>query len=253
MVEGPASYPLSAAIVLFCDFDGTLTPADIGTALLRHYSSAAPLLEGQLLRREISVLEYYRRACAALSPECTPERIATFARRIGLRSDVHQLVDFCHREGIELAIISDGLDAYIMPLLEDAGLAHLPVACNRMRWQCGQPQVDFPWAFESCQQNCPSPYPCAACKRAVLLSWAPPGATLLYVGDGLSDFCPAFYADFVFARGELAAWCRQQGLAFFPYESLSDVCRQLKQLRQQRRLSPRYLPQQRRQRVWVEE
>lgn len=253
MVEGPASYPLSADIVLFCDFDGTLSPEDIGTALLRHYSSAALLLEQQLLRKEISVMEYYRRACATLSPECTPDCMAAFARRRGLRSDVHQFVDFCSREGIELAVLSDGLDAYIVPLLEEAGLAHLPIACNRVRWEEDQPQVEFPWAFESCQRNCPSPFPCAACKRAALLSWTPPGATVLYVGDGISDFCPAFYADFVFARGELAVWCRQHGLAFFPYESLFEVRRWLEQLLRQRRLSPRYLPQQRRQRAWIEE
>ncbi len=252
MVEVPGSYPLNSSIVLFCDFDGTLTPTDIGTALLRSYSIGAEL-EKALIQGEISVIEFYQRTCAAFVPEATPDRIAAFARQIGLRPYVREFFAFCRRIGIDVAIVSDGLDAYILPLIEEADLTQVPIACNLLRWECGRPQAVFPWAFENCQQNCPSPYPCAACKRAVLLSWSPPDATVLYVGDGLSDFCPAFYADIVFASGELALWCREHGLNFLPYSSLFDVRRTLEQLLRHRGLSPRYLPQQRRQRAWVEE
>jgi 2,3-diketo-5-methylthio-1-phosphopentane phosphatase len=254
MVEAPGTYPFAEDVraVLFCDFDGTLTPEDIGTALLRRYSIAANL-EEPLRRGELSVIDYYRRACAALSPEAGSERIAEFARQIGLRPYVRELFSFCWEHGIAVAIISDGLDAYIMPVLCDAGLEAIPVACNRLRWRCGTPQVEFPWASESCQRNCPSPYPCAACKRAAMMSWSPPDATVLFLGDGLSDLCPALYADFVFARGELAEWCRAQGIGFFAYETLFDVRRTLEQLLRLGRLCPRYLPRQRRHQVWVEE
>jgi 2,3-diketo-5-methylthio-1-phosphopentane phosphatase len=255
MVELPGSYPFADGLraVLFCDFDGTLTPTDIGTALLRHYSSAATEAEELLRSGKISVLEYYQRTCSALSPEATPDSIAAFACRIGLSPYAQELIAFCRGQGIGVAIVSDGLDAYILPVLEQAGLAELPIACNRLRWEGESPVVEFPWAYESCQRSCPSPYPCAACKRAVLLSWAPPGATILYLGEGASDFCPAFYADFVFARGELAQWCQEHGIGFIAYRSLFEVRQALEQLLRQRRLRPRLLPSQRRQRAWVEE
>jgi HAD superfamily phosphoserine phosphatase-like hydrolase len=255
MVELPGSYPFAGQqlrAVLFCDFDGTLTPEDIGLELFRRYSRGE-VLEERLRRGEISVLEYYQQACQHLDPDITAEQIAEFAHRIGLRPSVEALFRFCSQHGIGVAILSDGLDVYIEPLLAAAGLEMIPVACNRLRWVCGTPQVDFPWASESCQYTCPSPYPCAACKRAALLSWTPPQVPVLFLGEGLSDFCPAFYADIVFARAALAAWCREHQLGFIPYEELSDVCQALEQLLQRQRLSLRYLPRQRRQRAWVEE
>lgn len=255
MVELPGSYPFATQrlrAVLFCDFDGTLTPEDIGLELFRRYS-IGQRLEEQVRQGRLSVLDYYRQACQHLSPEMTPERIVAFARQRGLCPSVEELFHFCAQHSIGVAILSDGLDLYIEPLLAAAGLEKIPVACNRLRWICGTPRVEFPWARESCQQNCPSPYPCAACKRAALLSWAPPEVPILFVGEGVSDFCPAFYADIVFARGELATWCREQRLGFIPYEDLLDVRQALERLLRLQRLSLRYLPRQRRQRAWIEE
>lgn len=255
MVELPGLYPFADDLraVLFCDFDGTLTPADIGTTLLRRYSGRGQELEQRLQQCQLSVLEYYRQAIQELSPELTPEEIAAFAQTIGLRPYVRELIAYCHHQGIGVAIVSDGFDAYILPLLAAVELTELPIACNRLKWSCGRLRAEFPWAYESCQETCPSPYPCAACKRAALLSWTPPELPILYVGDGLSDLCPAYYADFVFARGELAKWCQQQGIGFFPYESLFDVRRTIDSLLRHRRLSPRYLPQQRRYQGWTAE
>ena len=255
MVELPGSYPFAEQelrAILFCDFDGTLTPRDIGLELLRHLGCGAEL-EERLRRGEISALEYYRRVMPHLPPDLTAERVAEAAHRIGLRPYVRELFDFCRQHGIGVAILSDGFDAYIVPLLVAAGMEMVPVACNLMRWDTGCPRFEFPWASESCQQNCPSRFPCAACKRAALLSWAPPQVPILYLGDGASDFCPALYADIVFARGELARWCHERGIGFLPYETLFHVRRALEDLLQQHRLSARYLPQQRRQRAWVEE
>ncbi|MDW7997466.1 MAG: HAD-IB family phosphatase [Bacteroidota bacterium] len=254
MVETPGSYPFQQGVraVLFCDFDGTLTPSDIGATLFCKYSIGA-VLENQLRGGEISALDYYQHACAALSAEATPEFIAEYALRIGFRPYARELCTWCQQHGIGVAVVSDGLDAYIMPVLAAEGLEDIPVACNRLQWDLGKPRVSFPWASESCQRNCPSPYPCAACKRAVLLSWTPPGASILYLGEGASDFCPALYADIVFASGELAVWCSEQKIGFVPYNTLFDVRRSIEQLLRQRRLSPRYLPQQRRQQAWVEE
>jgi 2-hydroxy-3-keto-5-methylthiopentenyl-1-phosphate phosphatase len=69
----------------------------------------------------------------------------------------------------------------------------------------------------------------------------------------MSDFCPALFADVVFARGELVDWCRSRGIGYIPYGDLFELRQRLEELLRRRRLFQRYLPLRRRQRAWVEE
>ena len=46
---------------------------------------------------------------------------------------------------------------------------------------------------------------------------------IVYVGEGFSDRCPVQYADVVFAKDELTAWCDGNGVAYYPYRSFADV------------------------------
>lgn len=252
MIELPGTYPFAEGLsaVVFLDFDGTLTPVDIGDTLLCRYSNAAELLPA-VRSGQLSVLEYYREVCRRL--RATPEELAAAACEIGLRPHARELVESCSRHGAGVAILSDGFDAYILPVLRTAGMEHLPIACNLLRWTGSGYEPEFPWAQQRCQLDCPAPSPCAACKRAALLSWAPPSAAVVYVGDGMSDFCPALFADVVFARGELVDWCRSRGIGYIPYGDLFELRQRLEELFRRRRLFQRYLPLRRRQRAWVEE
>jgi 2-hydroxy-3-keto-5-methylthiopentenyl-1-phosphate phosphatase len=56
------------------------------------------------------------------------------------------------------------------------------------------------------------------CKRAFL-----PAGPIAYVGDGASDRCAAQAAERVFARGALARYLEERGVAFEPFDDLLDV------------------------------
>ena len=56
------------------------------------------------------------------------------------------------------------------------------------------------------------------------------GTTVVYVGDGLSDFCVAEQADVVFARSSLAEFCEREEIAFTPFEDFFDVMDGVKKL-----------------------
>jgi hypothetical protein len=73
MIELPGTYPFAEGLsaVVFLDFDGTLTPVDIGDTLLCRYSNAAELLPA-VRAGQLSVLEYYRIRC--LHPPRAPHR-----------------------------------------------------------------------------------------------------------------------------------------------------------------------------------
>jgi hypothetical protein len=49
------------------------------------------------------------------------------------------------------------------------------------------------------------------------------GRAVVFVGDGPSDRYAAHHADVVFAKWSLERWCRSRGIAYLPWERLSDV------------------------------
>ncbi len=110
----------------------------------------------------------------------------------------------------------------------------------------GRMQLRFPHAAEGC--NCLS----VVCKRNVLLSSSHPDRRIVYIGDGVSDRCPVEYADIIFAKGSLAAWCNKGRLPHYPFGTLRDVTVQLRKLLARRRLKPRHQAVLSRKRAWEE-
>lgn len=62
---------------------------------------------------------------------------------------------------------------------------------------------------------------------------------MIYIGDGKSDTCAVQYADIVFAKGTLAAFCTAEGIPFHHYRSLSDVLIMLQTRDKERDYRPR--------------
>jgi 2-hydroxy-3-keto-5-methylthiopentenyl-1-phosphate phosphatase len=62
-------------------------------------------------------------------------------------------------------------------------------------------------------------------KEAYIKSFLKLGYKVIYVGNGDSDFAPAKYAHYVFATGELLAYCRESNLNYKPFENFIDIVR----------------------------
>ena len=71
---------------------------------------------------------------------------------------------------------------------------------------------------------------CANCKTSHLRNEDSLGKVLVYVGDGLSDYCASLQAHLVFAKDSLAGNLRQKGKKFVWFKSLRDVHDALKGL-----------------------
>jgi 2-hydroxy-3-keto-5-methylthiopentenyl-1-phosphate phosphatase len=185
---------------------------------VRRYSRAdhakmAILLEGWR-SGELGTRDVIREECATL--EVDEAEALAFTR--GFDLDPH-FVPFARgvlRGGGAVVVLSEGYGFYVRDQLARAGLAELPWAANRLRFEGGRVFPEFPYTTPECPR-------CGNCKAAHVRRHRDQGFEVVLVGDGLSDRCGARAADRVIARGELLEWCATAGLRATPFESFADV------------------------------
>src|SRR4029077_19830645 len=91
---------------------------------------------------------------------------------------------WCEAEAIPLVIVSDGVDYFIQRILARHRLSGLRVVSNRLeRGAGGRRRLAHPWGREGCASGV------GKCVVAATRQPRPHGETIVYVGDGRSDFC----------------------------------------------------------------
>jgi HAD superfamily phosphoserine phosphatase-like hydrolase len=203
-----------------CDFDGTVSPSDIGAAFVRAFSVGEERERERLLKRWVAGEIGHRQLTEA---ECELLRVSeaqagAFARDFALDPHFPSFAERTRARGDAVVVVSEGFDFYIADLLARAGLADLPRAANRARFVDGRVVPEFPFAAGGCGA-------CGNCKAVHVREWRGRGYHTVFIGDGLSDRCGARVADSVMARGQLLAWCRREGIEASAFESFSDVSR----------------------------
>ena len=215
--------------IVFLDFDGTITKRDAVDAILERFADP----------RWLEIEEYWKQGRIG-SRECltaqvrlvraTRDQIDALLDSIEIDEGFVKLLDTCAERGVETHIISDGFDYCIDRILARPSMnlktslngtqilsSHLEVDGDR--WM-----VDFPSFHQSCGHGC------ATCKPAMMSLLNRNGRPTIFVGDGLSDRYAATSADLVFAKDQLAAYCRQEQIAHRQYLSLANVAEELDEL-----------------------
>jgi 2,3-diketo-5-methylthio-1-phosphopentane phosphatase len=207
-------------VVVLCDFDGTVAAEDVGDLLFRKYGGPAARTAARRWERgEISSRECLETQVAAA--QCTLDELRAFARACRLDPYFRDFHDFALRRGIEVVVLSDGLDFYIEPMLSHHGCAALEFYSNRLRVDGDTLRVEFPWYnLRECTE-------CGCCKTHHLIRYRHRGYFIVYVGNGLSDRCPSENADLVFAKGDLLAHCRAKRIDCVEFRNFRDVEREV--------------------------
>jgi 2,3-diketo-5-methylthio-1-phosphopentane phosphatase len=219
---------------IFCDFDGTISTIDIGWDLFDRFGRQEPW-HTQLMAGELGIRDYWRAMARHLRKPLTPELLDNYLRSIPIDTGFGELLELAHVEGFPFTVVSDGLDLYIDHFLKLHGFDDVEVFCNSGTLaEDGVLSVCHPFAAEGC--DCLT----ATCKRNVVLWRSSPESRIVYIGDGVSDYCPAEHADIIFAKKSLAAYCNRHRLPHYPFNTLSDVARQLRLLLLRRRIRPRH-------------
>ena len=204
-------------IRIFTDFDGTITRQDTLVYLLDRYAGktwyeiedrvdAGTLSEEEGLRAEIALLT---------AP--WEEAIAGVLADVPADAGFAPFSAWCRSERLPLTILSGGLAPVIRAVLEREGLGDMPFAANDLefdpdgRWRVVP--ADTPRVRALCNH----------CKSWHLAGVRQRGCRTVYIGDGTTDRCPSTHADLVFAKGGLARWCDEQGVAYRPFEEFAEI------------------------------
>lgn len=205
-------------VAYLCDFDGTISPHDIGAAFVERFSpdgEAARLgwlsqwRSGALGHRELST-----RQCEGIA--VSEDDAVRFAREFKLDPQFAPFVREALGRGDAVMVVSEGWDFYVRDHLRRVGLPDLPWAANRLAFGGGRVVPEFPFADPSCER-------CGNCKAQHVRRYRALGQHAVLVGDGLSDRCGVLAADSVLARGELAAWCDAERRPYQAFEHFGDV------------------------------
>ncbi|RMD93318.1 MAG: hypothetical protein D6814_15820 [Calditrichaeota bacterium] len=209
----------------FCDFDGTAASRDVGQQLFVEFGDL-PTCEAAVsawMRGQISSAEMYRRECQTL--RITPKALEQFAMRQKLDEHFPAFVHHCHQAGDELFIVSDGFAAYIRLILNHYALNNLTLLANDINLNDHTKlEPVFPYLKHSCGA-------CANCKGYHVRKHRRPGTTVVYIGDGFSDRCGAKEADIIFAKHDLAAFCKSENIPFIHFSNFADVLQQIEKIR----------------------
>lgn len=205
-------------LALVVDFDGTASRRDVGYRLLSHFArdESWKVFEDDPERGRVGSREAYRIVARLL--EGTIEEWTAFALDASaLDPGLGALVELARQRAWPVEILSDGLGFYIRALLGREGI-ELPIRSNELVL-AGQPpgvRIATPFVNPRCGR-------CGTCKAERVEALSAAGWEVVYVGDGHSDLCAGPRARRLFAKGALAAHCRERGLPFEPFDTLHDV------------------------------
>jgi 2,3-diketo-5-methylthio-1-phosphopentane phosphatase len=210
--------PPRRTIRLFVDFDGTVTAQDVGSGIFSKFMQSDRESHDAIIRDWklglISSRECLERECrsVAVTESVLNHDIDTYALTPGFR----ETAGYCRERGIPLVILSDGMDYYIRRLLERNGLGFVPFFSNRMWFENGGVACDFPYLEKGCGK-------CGNCKRYHMNRLTRAGDHVVYAGDGYSDRYAIMNAHTIFARDELAGYCRERGIPFIRFEDFHPI------------------------------
>lgn len=205
-------------IAYLCDFDGTISPRDIGAAFVRAYSpggaAARESLLGEWLAGRMGHRELTRRQVELV--RASADDALAYSRRFRLDPQFAPFAREALGRGDAVMVVSEGFDFYVRDHLDRAGLGAVPWAANHVQFADGGLHVEFPFADPACDA-------CGNCKAQHVRRYRSLGFHTVLVGDGLSDRHGASAADTVFARGGLAEWCEAEQIEWLPFEHFGDV------------------------------
>lgn len=206
---------------VFFDFDNTITLIDTLDDIIERFSINKDWVEFERSWKEGKIGS---KECLEGQLNCVRIVKKDFMRYLSkIKLDPHfkPLLLFLRNKGIKPVILSDNFSFIIKSILRNHRVKGLKVYSNRIKFAKGRFRLFFPHVNLSC-------FRCGHCKKNNLLK-TKFRDKIIYIGDGLSDVCPAGEADIVFAKGSLLKQLRIKKKHCIAFKNLGEVYRRLKE------------------------
>lgn len=206
---------LHGRIVVFSDFDGTITAIESLEAVFRKFLPGKwePVKE-QLRTGRTTLREGVSKLIESIPSVRYPE-LLRFVDGIPLRSGFEAFLDFLDAHQIPLVVVSGGMRGMVdVKLHKFMDRIHEIIAVD----------VDTSEEFLRIDYRYAEGTELVAKSRVIARFNAD---TRVVIGDGITDFNMAQNADLVFARHTLAYFLDEKDIAYHHWEDFTDVMRQM--------------------------
>lgn len=211
--------------LIFFDFDNTITPFDILDEIISRFSVDKKWegFEKSWKNGEIGSQQCLESQLKSVRVE--KKDLLRYLAKIKIDRHFHELFGILKREGIRPVILSDSFTSLIKPTLENNGVKGVKIYANAMRFSGQRLIPSFPYRAKGCPR-------CAHCKKKNLLKKEIRDKIIIYIGDGLSDICPAECSDIVFAKsgGRLLEHFRKTKRLCLAFDNFKDISNYFKGL-----------------------
>ena len=210
--------------IVQCDFDSTIAEDDVSYLLLDAFADGN---WRQILKEyredKISIGVFNAKSFAMVKADKqTMLDYILVKSEIRLRPGFKELLTYCAKKGFKFVIVSNGLSFYIEAILRYIGLDNIEIFASQTRFSAEGLEVKYIGPDGSELES--------GFKDAYTELFLSRGYRVVYIGDGKSDRSPASKANYIFARDNLLAYCREKNLNYMPFDDLNDVVRGLELL-----------------------
>ncbi|MFF2754550.1 2-hydroxy-3-keto-5-methylthiopentenyl-1-phosphate phosphatase [Psychrobacillus sp. NPDC058041] len=206
-------------LVIFCDFDGTITNQDNIISIMKKFAPPEylPIKENILGQRQ-SIREGVAEMFDLLPVSLKDQIISYLLEQAQIRDGFAEFVSYTKKHNIPLYIVSGGIDFFVHPMLEKFG-PFSGVYCNESDFSGESIKILYP---HGCDEQCTS-QSCGCCKPSIIRKLQGSDALSVVIGDSITDLEAAKLADIVIARDFLIEKCEELHISYEPFENFQDV------------------------------
>lgn len=206
-------------IIVISDFDGTITTRDALVEMLDSYAGPKWRAIAKLVKNGSMGTKVALRKEMELLNISKTDFVNFLRRHIKIDGYFRKLLLFCRENKIKFIVVSGGFGLNIRTVFKKYRIRGVPYYANVIKFKGGSGRkimVEYPYVDRSCRD-------CGHCKAPYIRAYILKGYFTIYIGDSVTDRCPARVADLVFAKHHLAEYCNHNHIKYVPYSTFRDI------------------------------
>lgn len=210
------------SLTILCDFDGTITIADTGVVALDYFSDEEWRYYDKLLEREEITLEECIKTQFEMLKGRKTEILDLIIKKVELRPNIEEFIEFCHKNNIFFIVLSAGLDFVIEYFMSQfPSSKNIPIYAPTTQFLNGKVKIIFPDLKSNNSKNF---------KQDIVKKYSTKNTTVIYIGNGLSDFEGVRTSDFAYVvkDSKLDTLCKKEAIPHKEFTDFLEVINDIK-------------------------